>query len=139
MTTETWSGALCGSTPESSRRRGEAANTERALEGIGLRIAALRMADDQPCRAGGEKEADQPLHRRSRAKARRAPRELERDDRGEPAAEGAGEDVERPVHADHRARKRRHGRDRKRRGGPRARAEAERQQAADREDGGGVA
>src|SRR5438477_121073 len=98
MTTETWSGALCGSTPESSRRRGEAANAERALEGVGLRIAALRMADDQPRGAGGEKEADQPLHRRSRAKARRAPRELERDDRGEPAAaaRAAGRERKRP-------------------------------------------
>src|SRR5207248_4540288 len=124
MTTETWSGALCGSTPESSRRRGEAANAERALEGVGLRIAALRMADDEPCGAGGEKEADGPLHHRSRAKACRAPRELERDDRGEPAAEGAGEDVERPVNADHRAGKCRHGRDGERCGGPRTRAEA---------------
>src|SRR5205085_4068341 len=138
MTTETWSGALCGSTPESSRRRGEAANAERALEGIGLRIAAA-VTYHHPGGAGGKEERDRPLHRRSRAKARRAPRELERDDRGEPAAEGAGEDVERPVHADHCARERRHGRDRKRRGGPRTRAEAERQQAADREHRGGVA
>src|SRR2546421_176104 len=114
MTTDTWSGALCGSTPESSRRRGEAANAERALEGVGLRIAALRMANDQPSRAGGGKEADQPLPRRSRTKARRTRGELERDDRREPAAEGAGEDVERPVHADHRARERRERRYRQR-------------------------
>src|SRR5205085_4328904 len=128
MTTETWSGALCGSTPESSRRRGEAANTERALERVGLRIAALRVADDQPRRAGGEKEADQPLHRGPRAKARGAMRELERARRGEPAAERAGEDVERPVHADHRARERRDDSHRDGRGCPGARPEAERQQ-----------
>src|SRR3954452_13140788 len=99
MTTDTCSGALCGSTPQSSRRGGEAANADRALECIGLRIAALRMTDDEASRAHGQEKRDGPLHRRPRAEARAAPRERKRNDRRQPAAKGAGEDVERPVHA----------------------------------------
>src|SRR4051812_10297317 len=79
MTTDTCSSALCGSTSQSSRRGGEAANADRALKSVRLRIAALRMADDQPGRAHRKEERDGPLHPRSRAKARRAPREFQRD------------------------------------------------------------
>src|SRR5437763_5801177 len=110
MTTDTCSGALCGSTLQSSRGGAEAANAERALEKVRLRIAALRMADHEPGRATGEEEREQPLHRRSRAEGARAMRDAKRCSGGEPATKSTGEDVERPVHADHRARKRRHGR-----------------------------
>src|SRR4051812_18344690 len=106
MTTETCRGALCGSTLQSSRRGGEAANADRALEEVRLRITAARMADHQPCGAQREEDAERPLHPRSAAQSMGPPCELERERRGQPAAEGTGEDIERPVHADHRARER---------------------------------
>src|ERR1051325_2900940 len=104
MTTETCSGALCGSTLQSSRGGAKAANADRALEEVRLRVAALRMTDHEPGGAGREEEREQPLHRRSCAEGARAMREGKRRARGEPAAKRAREDVEGPVHADHRAR-----------------------------------
>src|SRR5260221_741448 len=107
MTTETWtkvlkgsSAGLCGSTLQSSRRGREAANPDQALEQIGLRIAALVVAEDERQRACGEKGAECPLHRRPGAEMRGAPADPEPGNRAEPAAEHAGEDIERPVHAD---------------------------------------
>src|SRR3954447_5675841 len=100
MTIDTCRGALCGSTLQSSRRSAEAANPDRALDEVRLRIAASRMADHEPGRADGEEESQRPLHPGFAAEPIGAAAEFQGEDRRYPAAEGAGDDVERPMHAD---------------------------------------
>src|SRR5437016_8508022 len=114
MTTETWtkglkgrSAGLSGSTFQSSRRGGDAANADCALEEVRLRIL-VRIAEHQRHRARCQEQRQRPLDEWTLAEAPRALSEPERANRGEPAAEGAGQDVERPVHAHDGARRRHH-------------------------------
>src|SRR6476646_9656943 len=137
MTTETWSGALCGSTLQSSRRSGEAANADRALEEVRLRVAAPRMPDDEPGRAEGEEQAKRPLHPWLGPEGEGLLRGGDGNDRAQPAAEGAGEDVERPVHADNGARDGHDERSCHENYVPGT--ESDRHQAGDGEGGGGMA
>src|SRR2546428_6510580 len=107
MTIETCSAGLWGSTLQSSRRGGEAANADRALEEVRLRIL-VRIAEDERRRARCQEQRQRPLHEWTFAEAPRALSKPERADRGEPAAEGPGQDVERPMHPHYGARCRHH-------------------------------